>query len=138
MRFFCEESYPRKTFIHFKISNYHINQLAITGDQTKISPKHWQKNYSDLLPSKMMSKYNRAMNSENVSEIDINSTTLNGGFWNTPFGNSSKGIYWSVIGENKDLLRLECGRTNRDIMSGNNVNVKTHHSVFFAFNLISQ
>ena len=131
LRFNCEESYPRKNFIHFKIANYNINQLAITGDQTKLSPKHWQKNYSDLLPSKMMSKYNRAISADNVGEIDINSTTLNGGFWNTPFGNSSKGLYWSVIGENKDLLRLECGRSNRDILSGDNVNVKTHHSVYF-------
>jgi len=131
LRFYCEENAPKKTFMHFKISNYYINQLAITGDQTKIIPKQWRKSYKDLIPNKLLRKHNRIMNNDNVADIDINGTNLNGGFWNTPFGISNKNVFWSVIGENKGQPRLECGNMHRDLMSGENINVKTHHSIWF-------
>ena len=134
LRFFCTERLTKKQFIHFKISNLEIINLALTGDQKSIRKSNFfiTDSLKDLkFPSikKNNMKWNRAMGKKNMFQVDTINQSFNGGFWDSPFGSQKLKKFWTVKGNFKKNGRFECGSYHDNGIESNLF--QTHHSVWF-------
>lgn len=136
LRFFCTERLKTKKFIHFKISNLEIINLALTGNQKSVRKSNYYINNSlrDLkFPyfKKDSKKWQRTMGAKNIGQVDTINESSNGGFWDTPFGSQKLKKFWTIKGNLNEKGRFECGSYHD---GGNSIEdnlVQTHHSVWF-------
>jgi hypothetical protein len=134
LRFFCTEKFKKQTFIHFKISNLDIINLALTGNQKLVSKSNSfiTNSIKDLkFPSSKpnVHKWKRSFGQNTVKYIDTINMSSNGGFWDSPFGSQTKRKFWTVKGNISNGGRYECGSFHP--ISEESKLVQTHHSVWF-------
>ena len=137
IRFFCTERLKnKKQFIHFKISNLEMINLALTGDQKYVTKNNYVNeslvdlNFPNL--KKGIQVWRRAMGKDNMKFVDTLNQSSNGGFWDTPFASKKKHLFWTVKGNVLKGGRFECGSEHSDgIDNPDNNLVQTHHSVWF-------
>ena len=80
--------------------------------------------------------YKKAVSKQMISNFKVFGTSHSGGFYDTPFGSSRFGKYWTVLGHDITKPIFECG-SSHNVGDGyvpeseNPRMVYTHHSIWF-------
>ena len=130
VRFFCTEKSNKKLFWHFKSESPKVLSVAFNGDQRKLNLEDFKNTYSELqFPGKAI-LWKKVMDQMKMQDtLDYVNNNPYGSFWDSPFASKSEGKYWTVKGNDKSLIRFECGtRHNYRLSSKTSY---THHTIWF-------
>ena len=132
VRFFCTEKTSRKFYWHFKTNSSNIITTALSGDQRGLNTETLIKHYTDLkFPGRTIGWF-KALEMQNLNEIDTVGFNPKGSFWDTPFGSSALNRFWTIKGNVDVGGRFECGTMHQDNISKEISSlVDTHHTVWF-------
>lgn len=105
LRFLCTEYFQKANFYwHFKTSNPDYIKLAKNGQQEGVlRDSSLMSGYIELkAPDNLrMRGYKKAVDRRMIGSFKIYGASHTGGFYDTPFGSSKLGKYWTILGHDK-------------------------------------